>query len=108
MRKGLCPDCAAQRTNGLACRGACENRVDLLNRVIDNNALTLAAARYRARSYGIVVTISGIVFLGSAYVVSTSPGWGLVAFLLGCLGATCLALGVTSLNKKSQYPAPDK
>lgn len=106
--KGLCMDCAAQRTNGLACKDACEDRVDLLNRVIDNNALTLAAARYQTKSVGVVATIMGIVVLGFAVIVSTSPGWGLMASVFGCLGVMLLALGVTRLNKKSQYPAPNK
>jgi multisubunit Na+/H+ antiporter MnhB subunit len=82
--------------------------VDLLNRVVDNNALTLAAARYQTRSAGLVILIVGVVFLGFAGVLSMSPGWGFNALLIGCFGATFLVLGVTRLNKKSQYPAPDK
>lgn len=106
--KGLCPDCAAQRANGLACKDSCEARVDLLNRIIDINDQTLAAARYQSRSVGIVATIMGVVMIGFAGVLSVSPGWGFNAFLMGCFGAMCLVLGITRLNKKAQYPAPDK
>jgi hypothetical protein len=47
--RGLCPDCAADVGNGLACRGRCEAEVLSLNRVIERNktAYEKTSAAYR-------------------------------------------------------------
>ncbi len=106
--KGLCPACAAQRMNGIACKGECEARVDLVNRIVDNNIQTLAAARYQTKSSGVLTLIVGVVFLGFAVVASRQDGWAMNAALFGCLGVVTSVLGIVRLNKKSQYPAPGK
>jgi hypothetical protein len=35
--RGLCPDCAAERDGGLACRGRCERDVDAISGLIRRN-----------------------------------------------------------------------
>ena len=50
--KGVCSECAISRKNGLACRGECEERVDLLNKIIDNNVKTPPPPDTRPRAAG--------------------------------------------------------
>ncbi len=60
--KGLCRGCAIDLSNGLACRGSCEERVVLLNRVIDRSTDNLAVVNAQMRSQGLHSLILGLVF----------------------------------------------
>jgi Flp pilus assembly protein TadB len=66
--RGLCPDCANDVGNGLACRDRCEAEVRSLNRVIERNKTayekTSGAYVRTAAFYGVV----GLVFLTGAVV----------------------------------------
>ena len=47
--KALCRDRMTEMPHGLACKGACEPRVQLMNRIIDNNARILSVARAQTK-----------------------------------------------------------
>ena len=106
--KGVCSACAIPRKNGLACEGECEERVDLLNRIVDNNAKTLAAARYQTRSSGMLSIAAGLVFLGFGLAWSFIDGLGPSAALCTALGLVMIVTGIVRLNRKSAYPQPEK
>jgi hypothetical protein len=106
--KGLCPECAVCRTNGLACKGECEARVDLLNRIVDNNARTLSAARYQTRSHGLLSVAFGIIFLIFAAAWAFQEGSALLSSFFACGGVLLLITGIVRLNRKSEYPQPEK
>ena len=106
--KGVCVECAAPQTNGLACKGECETRVELLNRIVNNNIKTLAAARYQTKSNGLFNLLAGILFLAFGGVWAFSDGYRLLATFLGGLGVLLVITGIVRLNRKSEYPALDK
>ena len=67
--KALCRDCVTELVNGLACKGKCESRVNMLNRMVDSSAKRLDAsakivsgARQQMRSVGLFCLLMGIGF----------------------------------------------
>lgn len=106
--KGLCLECAAQQTNGLACKGSCEERVNLLNKMVDNNAKILTVARYQTKSHAVLTLIFGAVFLVFGGIWATQEGWQRLSAFFVCAGVVLTGLGILRLNKKSQYPAAEK
>ncbi|MCX6900957.1 MAG: hypothetical protein NT105_19965 [Verrucomicrobia bacterium] len=107
--KGLCMECAAPLTNGLACKGSCEERVNLLNKMIDNNAKTLSAARYQTKSHAVITLIIGAMILvfGGILKSTAEAGQTMPLFFL-CSAPVFIVLGILRLMKKSQYPAAEK
>jgi Flp pilus assembly protein TadB len=85
--RGLCPGCAVDVNNGLACRGRCEEEVRSLNRVISRNktafektsgAYVRVACFYAA--VGAVLVAAGILdWRGMAAVLLPAGGILLVA-----------------------------
>lgn len=87
--KGVCAACAADTGAGLACPGACEDRVLMLGRMVDNNAKVMRAADRQTWSSGMLGVVMGLLFLGlavwthkEAHVVITAMlgGMGLIIF----------------------------
>ena len=101
--KGLCADCAATLPNGLACRSACEDRVTLINRIIDNNQKVISAANVQVRSSGLFVLILGVIFCLIGLVPWITSGSTGTLFIMGIPGLLFTAFGVIRLMKKSQY-----
>ena len=106
--KGVCLECAAPQTNGLACKRECETRVELLNRIVDNNIKTLSAARYQTKSTGLLGVLAGLVFLAFAGVWAFRDGYALLAAFLAGTGVLMVVTGIVRLNRKSAYPTLDK
>jgi len=75
--RGLCPDCASDVGDGLACRGRCEEEVRALNRVIARNKTayekTSDAYARTALFYGAV----GLVFVTGGLLDWRGYGWAL-------------------------------
>jgi multisubunit Na+/H+ antiporter MnhG subunit len=75
-----------------------------MNRILDNSARTVTAARLQTRMVDLVVLVVGIIF--------TFLGvWGLVRYedallvaLFGLLGAVFVVFGLRGLSRKAQYP----
>jgi hypothetical protein len=76
--RGLCPDCAADVGNGLACRDRCEEQVRAVNRIIERNKTayekTSGAYARTALFYGLV----GVLFLVPGLTNWRGLGWVLV------------------------------
>ena len=105
--KGLCEDCVAEVTNGLACKGTCEARVNMINRTIDSNPQLVGAARRQVRSIAVFTILMGItfaVFAVWAYFDSSV----FIACLLGAFAAVLLLSGILRLSRKQQYPQLDE
>lgn len=106
--KGLCVECAVPLTNGLACKGSCEERVNLINKIMDSNVRTLAVARYQTKSHAIITLILGAMCLAFGGIWLTQAGSQTLSSLFICMGIAFSGLGILRLNKKSQYPAVEK
>lgn len=88
--KGVCAACAADTGAGLACPGACEDRVLLLGRIVDSNAGMVRAADRQVWSSGMLGVVMGVLFLAlavwvhkQAHVVTTAMLGGMGLVLLG-------------------------
>jgi len=101
--KGLCEDCAVELTNGLACKGSCEDRVNLINRMIDSNTKVLNVARHQGKSSGIASLIMGIGFIIFA-IWSYREMDSFLPYFLGLIGIVTLITGILRLSHKQQFP----
>jgi hypothetical protein len=100
--KGLCADCAATLSNGLACRNACEDRVTLINQIIDDNQKVITAANVQVRSSGRFILLLGAAFCLFGFLpllISGNTG----TLFLGIIGIFFAAYGAIRLMKKSHY-----
>jgi hypothetical protein len=104
--KGLCGDCLTERPNGIACKGSCEQRVDLLNRITDSDAETKSAARRRLWAVGLSSFWSGgyVVFAIGAYVVAVyfekaNPpiAFRVFSIVLIVASVVCILTGISQL-----------
>jgi len=100
--KGLCADCAATLPNGLACRNACEERVNLINQIIDSNQKVISAANVQVRSSGLFILLLGLIFCVFGFLPLLMSGSTATLFM-GILGLFFAAYGAIRLFKKSQY-----
>ena len=90
--KALCRGCLIELENGLACRGTnCEERVQLINRIIDNNRKVLSVANTQNR-----IAVTMMLGMGAAFCVFGVLFWLTVNEYLGKthrLGRHCHAIG---------------
>ncbi len=75
--RGLCPGCAVDVKNGLACPNRCEEAVRALNRVISRNK---TAHEKTSGAYWRVALFYGV--LGSAFLVGGLADWRGFSWLL--------------------------
>lgn len=106
--RGLCPACAAAMPDGLACRGACEGRVRLLNRIVDSNERVLSAANAQVKSSGLFILLMGVVFCLFGFLPLALHGSTSTLFI-GILGVCFALYGALRLLRRSQYyPTSDR
>ena len=102
--KGLCADCAATLPNGLACRETCEDRVTLINQIIDNNQKVISAANVQVKSNGVFILFLGVVLCLFGFLpllISGNTG----TLFMGIAGLFFAVYGIIRLVKKShRYP----
>lgn len=59
--KALCPECAVDVGNGLACRGECELRVTELNQMWERSAKIYGVGRFKSRIPSTGVLLWGLI-----------------------------------------------
>ena len=102
--KALCGDCVAELANGLACKGSCEARVNMINHMLDSNAQVISAARHQVRSSGIISLVLGLgclVFAVWAYREMKS----FLPYFIALTGVAAVVTGLLRLSRRQQYPA---
>jgi hypothetical protein len=104
--KGVCPACAADTGHGLACRDACEERVDLLDRMVARNARVLRAADAQSRSSGLYLLATGAVFLACGW-WGYASGNGFLTLFCGGLGLIAVIFGLLRITTE-RFPRPDR
>ncbi len=106
--KGLCKDCLTELHNGLACKGSCEDRVNMINQMINSNSQVVRAARRQQRTFGVLSLFMGIgcsVFAVWAYFQLKGS---FLPYFIGLLALFTLFMGVCRLSRKEQYPQPEE
>lgn len=104
-QRGLCPECAVDLTQGLACRARCEEDVAGLIRLIQDNlrlAPTSASLMQGLRRGSVNAAVFQMIF-GALFLA-----WGLydeMTFIIA-LGAAFFLFGLVSLARALRITAP--
>lgn len=102
--KALCGECLAEVPNGLACKGRCEGRVNMINRMLDANGQVMRAARHQVKSSGLISLTLGVgccFFAVWSFLESDS----FLPYFIGLLGISCVVSGCLRLSRKEAYPS---
>jgi hypothetical protein len=102
--KALCPDCITELENGIACKGSCEDRVRMINSIIDANFQTMNAARHQMKTTGISGVIVGIGFIVFAVFAYKEMPDSFLSYFLGTLGFVTMISSALRLTRKQSYP----
>jgi hypothetical protein len=106
--KALCKDCISERRNGLACKGSCEDRVDMINHMLDTNPQIVTAARRQQLTSGAMMLLMGIGFaLFSIWAYFEFEG-SLLPYLFAFFAVVMLLTGALRLTRRQQYPPPEE
>lgn len=101
--RGLCRDCISEVPDGLACKNRCEDRVNLINRIIDSNTKVLSAANVQIRSGAVFMIVMGALFCAFGFLPLIMFGHKSGLFL-GVMGVIFLVTGLLRLRQKAKYP----
>jgi hypothetical protein len=105
--KALCGDCLTELPNGLACKGACEPRVNMINRMLDTNSRVMNVARHQVRTGGMLSLLMAGGCATFAIWAHFETG-GFLPYFLGMLAVVTFITGVLRLSRKQQYPQLDE
>ena len=104
-QKGLCPECAVDLSQGLACKSRCEDDVNSLIRLIQNNIKLSPTTSniIRASRRGGMLSASFYIVLGVMF-----AGWGLhdEISLIAAIGICFLVFGVITLIRVLRITSP--
>jgi hypothetical protein len=106
--RGLCMECGADIENGLACKGRCEERGRIINRIVDSNRKVLAAANTQLRGNMIFIVMLGLIVAGLGAGALVFEHAGLPGGILIGVGVIFILRGIFSYTRAARYPAPDK
>jgi len=100
--KGLCHKCAAELTDGIACKDSCETRVNLINKTLDNNQRVVSVTNKQMKNMAFVGVVLGLLFaILGIVLLQTSTVNGSIFIIIGIV---ITVSGILRLTKKAQYP----
>ena len=105
--KGICHECVAVLPNGLACKGMCESRVELLNQIIEKNSQTMAVTGLQLKITGLTSILFGVVMLVLGVLHYARGEDMLLASVLGLPGILFVGHGFARLSRKARYPSTE-
>ena len=105
--RGLSLEYAADVGNGLACKGSCEERVNLINRIIDNNSTVLSTANTQLRRNTVFVVVNGLLFVILG-VIMGALRYDPVGVVFSALGAVFVFRGIFGYTRKTRFPSVEK
>jgi hypothetical protein len=102
--RALCPDCVVMVENSVSCSGRCEERVHILNMMVEKNAQIISTANKTLTSLAVFLLIMGAVFMVFGAVQTwQSPGESIDFFLI-ILGLVFFMSGIFKFRKNTRYP----
>jgi len=101
--KALCGECISERIHGLACKGSCESRVDMISGMLDSNSQVMRAARSQVKTSGVISVIIGIGCLIFAIWAYREMG-SFLPYFLGLIGVSAITSGFFRLSRRQEYP----
>jgi hypothetical protein len=102
--KALCGDCLTELPNGVACKGSCEDRVNLMNRILDRNSLVLKAARHQIRHRGMIMLFLGTGCSLFAFWAYFEMKGSFLPYFVGFLAVFSFLAGISTLSRSEQFP----
>lgn len=101
--KSLCPECYVLVGESISCKGSCEAKVRILNRMLEQNAQIIAKSNQAMMSAAKYSLVMGVIFIGfGVWQLSVGSAF-LPAFLLA-IGTGSLVHGILRSRKSTQYP----
>lgn len=100
--KALCPQCAASLPNGIACKNNCEDRVNMLNLMIDNNNKVIATTNTNLKSYAVFSIILGALFISMGGLFYRTDVY--FSAIIVTIGIAFLINGIRRNHRKSLFP----
>ena len=98
-QRALCPECARELENGIACKDRCEEQVEFINSVYNRNLKAIThRKRFILRTF-LFPFIAGLIFL--IYGIYSFTGHGLDYFLISVGSLFVLSSLFTLLNARS-------
>jgi hypothetical protein len=101
--RGLCPACLGDYPRGITCRGKCEARTAVLDRLVDRNR---EAARAANAAWGVQTTLTlvlGAAMLLLGAVLAVTSGWA-TGLLWLIFGAVFVGTGLLSRQARAKFP----
>lgn len=90
--RGICLECAAEVSNGVACKNRCEIEVEAVNQLINRNKTAYQKTSSAYSRNALIFLLLGILFLGYSGInqtVNSSFDWflllGGIIFLIGAV-----------------------
>lgn len=106
--KGVCPQCAAEVGNGIACKSKCEAEVAAINEIINRSKTAHQRSASAFSRNAIIYLMIGVLFVGwGGWDVQTRPALGLFLLLAGAVFLAG-ALMSYSTSKKYARSEPEK
>jgi hypothetical protein len=100
--RGVCPECAFELPNGLACRGRCEDEVRALNRIIARNKTA-----YEKTGGAYVKTAVFYAAVGALLVAAGAANWRGMAWMLLPAGLVCFVAAVLHYSTGQRFTRED-
>ena len=97
--KGLCPSCAVDVSNGLACRDQCEEQVRSVNQLIDRNVRMAPVSEQLLGGHprGLVVVAAFAILAGILFTMLGMGLSGTARFGIAAIGLLATLLGIWQL-----------
>ena len=101
--RSLCADCYAEVGDSLSCKGKCEEKVRILNSMIEKNSQILSTSNQAMKSAARFSLIMGILFMGFG-IWQLSTGADFLSYFLLALGGGFFVNGILRSRKSAQFP----
>ena len=104
--KGLSSEYAVDVGNGLACKNICEERVKLINRIIDSNSKVLLSANKQLLRNTIFMIIIGLLFVGLG-IFTGRFGSNPAGIIFCAMGGVFVLRGIFGYTRPVRYPTTE-
>ncbi|MDX9865868.1 MAG: hypothetical protein RBT34_13775 [Anaerolineaceae bacterium] len=95
--KAVCHECAVDVGKGIACKGSCEEDVQMINSIVDRNTKAYSTLKSRSLFGPIFLIITGMVFVGYGLTSAYASGLSVI------LGICFVLYGVVAIIANKRY-----
>ena len=99
--RGVCPGCAAEVGNGIACKGKCEAEVEAVNQIINRNKTSFQKAGAAFSRNAVIYLMLGVLF--AALGVTELSARAVLGWFLLLTGAVFLVGAILNYSTSQKY-----